>query len=82
MLLQRYLRTARLLLCQDYCTDMVARACCDALKLQLLVETDSLRKRAYLLPREAHVFDLYPPTSGEYQSAAYNEDDKGEQKQP
>jgi hypothetical protein len=33
-----------------------------------------LRKRAYLLQRDQIVFDLPRPISGEYESAAYNED--------
>lgn len=65
---------ARLLLCHDYCSDVLARLCCDSIKLQLLDETDRLRKRAYLLPKDSMVLELFPPSSGEHQFAAYNEE--------
>ena len=68
------MRTARLLLCHDYCWDILANICCDSIKLQLLLETDRLRKRAYLLPRDSMVLELCQPSSGEHQFAAYNEE--------
>ena len=76
----RYLRTARIVLCHDFCMEMVGILCCDSLKLQLLTQTDQLRRRAYLLPKENCVFDLYQPVSGENTSAAYNEDAKQQPK--
>ena len=49
---QRHLRTCKVILCHDYCMDVLARIFCDSIKLQLLYETDSLRKRAYLLQKD------------------------------
>lgn len=71
---QKQLRGAKLVLCHDYCQDILARIYCDSLKLQVLHETDNLRKRAYLLPRESIFLELLSPRWGEHQFAAYNED--------
>ena len=71
---QRYLRTCKIILCHEYCMDILARICCDSMKLQLLHETDSLRKRAYLLSRDSMFLELSRPCSGEHEFAAYNED--------
>ena len=72
--LQRVLRTSKVMLCLGYCTDLVATISCDALKLQLLHQTDELRKRAYLMPRESQVFEFFKPAAGEHSFAAYNEE--------
>lgn len=40
------------------------------------METDRIRKRAYLMPKESFVFDLFPPSSGEHQFAGYREESK------
>ena len=71
---ERHLRTCKLALCHLYSMDILIRICNDAIKLQLLQHTDLMRKKAYLLPRELMILELSTPTSGEYESAAYNED--------
>mmetsp|Transcript_20170 Transcript_20170/g.30928 ORF Transcript_20170/g.30928 Transcript_20170/m.30928 type:complete len:153 (+) Transcript_20170:476-934(+) len=71
---QRQLRTLKLVMCHDYCQDMLARVYLDSLKLQVLKETNHLRKRIYLLPRESIFLELFPSQYGEHQFAAYNED--------
>ena len=53
---------------------MLARIYCDALKLQTLWETDSLRRRAYLLPRDSIFVEMFPSRSGEHAFAHYNEE--------
>jgi hypothetical protein len=71
---QRMIRTYKIILCHDYCKDILARICVDSLKLDILHETNSLRKRSYLMPRESSVFELGMPQTGEHQFAAYSED--------
>jgi hypothetical protein len=71
---QRQLRTLKIILCHDYCQSLLANVYCDSLKLQTMRETDTLRKRVYLLPRDSIFLDLFPPTSGEHSFAGYNED--------
>lgn len=36
----RKLRTYRVLLCSDFCEDVLAEVYCDAIKLQMLLEND------------------------------------------
>lgn len=62
------------MLCTDYAQDVLARVYCDALKLQTLWETDSLRRRAYLLPRDSIFVEMFPSRSGEHAFAHYNEE--------
>jgi len=71
---QKQLRGAKLVLCHDYCQEVLARIYCDSIKLQILHETDALRKRVYLLPRESMFLEVFPAKAGEHQFAAYNED--------
>ena len=49
----------------------------DALRLEMLYETNEMRKRAYLLPRESMVHKLPSARHGEHQFAAYHEEDHG-----
>jgi|TARA_B110000285_G_C14940823_1_gene521928 hypothetical protein len=42
---QKQLRGLKLVLCHDYCQDLLARLYCDATRLQILYETDRLRRR-------------------------------------
>lgn len=72
----RQLRTCRLMLCHDYCEEMQGALCLDTLKLELLHETNEMRRRAYLLPRDAMVHKLPMAKHGEHQFAAYKEDIK------
>ena len=68
---QRYLRTSRMILCKHFCDDLLSRICTDSINLQVLQQTNTLRKRANLLPKECSVIDLFQPTSGENEFAAY-----------
>ena len=70
----RQLRTCRLMLCHDFCEEMQGALCLDGLKLELLHETTEMRRRAYLLPREAMVHKLPMAKHGEHQYAAYKEE--------
>ena len=73
---QRKLRTFRMGLCYQFCHDLLAKVCVDSVNLQTMMETDRIRKRAYLMPKETFVFDLFTPTSGEHQYAGYREEPK------
>jgi hypothetical protein len=66
------LRAMKIVLSHDYCQDVLARVYNDSIKLQILYETDILRKRSYLLPKESGFLELEQPTQGEHQFAAYN----------
>ena len=72
----RQLRTCRLMLCHDYCEELQGALCLDSLKLELLHETNEMRRRAYLLPRDAMVHKLPVPKHGEHRFAAYKEETK------
>ena len=50
----------------------------DSIKLQMMYEADTLRKRMYMLPRESIFLDLDLPTQGEHQFANYNEEEQGD----
>lgn len=60
-----------MILCMHFCEDLLARVCNDSIKLQIMQQTNHLRKRANLLPRECAVFDITKPISGEVEFAAY-----------
>jgi len=62
----RQLRTARLMLCHDFCEEVMGAVCLDSVRLELLQETDQLRKRAYLMPRDSMIFKLFPSENGEH----------------
>ena len=64
----------KLILCNDYIQDVLARIYCDAVKLQIMWETDQIRRRAYLLPRDSIFFEMFPAKYGEHAFAWYNED--------
>lgn len=63
-----------MMLCHDFCDEMLGTLCLDSLKLELLHETNEMRKRAYLLPRDAMVHKLPMAKNGEHQFAAYREE--------
>lgn len=65
-----------MMLCHDFCDEMLGAVCLDSLKLELLHETNEMRRRAYLLPRDAMVHKLPMAKSGEHQFAAYREEMK------
>lgn len=71
----RYLRTARIMLAHDYCTDIESSLFLDAMRCELLNETTQIRKRAYLLPKEAMVHKLPMPRFGEHSYAAYADEE-------
>jgi len=63
-----------MILCHDYCSDIESAVYLDAIRMELINETNSIRKRAYLLPREAMVHKLPLPKYGEHTLAAYSEE--------
>ena len=70
----RQMRILKIILCHDYTQDMLARIFCDAIKLQILNETNILRKRVYLMPKESIFLQIPLPKYGEHEFAAYCED--------
>lgn len=72
--IQKKLRTLKIMMCHDYCKDILSKVYCDSIKLQILVETDRLRKRIYMMPKDSIFLDLFPPKHGEHFFAAYNQD--------
>ena len=73
--LLRQMRTCRMQLAHDYCEEMTGAICLDALRLELLHETNEMRRRAYLLPKESMVHKLPYARNGEHQYSAYQEED-------
>lgn len=63
-----------MLLCHDFCTDIESALYLDAIRMELINETNTIRKRAYLLPREAMLHKLPVAKYGEHTFAAYNEE--------
>lgn len=55
------LRCLKTVMCHDYCKDILSRVYCDAVKLQILLEIDTLRRRIYLLPRESNFIEMSIP---------------------
>lgn len=70
----RYLRTSRLMLVHDYCSDVRSQLFIDCIKLELFNEVNQIRRRAYLLPRDAMVLKIPFPRFGEHTYAAYSEE--------
>lgn len=70
----RYMRTSRILLGHDFCQDVESALYLDAIRMELINETQHIRRRAYLLPREAMVHKLPVPKYGELNYAAYSEE--------
>lgn len=68
------MRTSRILLGHDFCTDVESALYLDAIRMELIAETNHIRKRAYLLPREAMLHKLPQPTYGEHTYSAYSEE--------
>jgi|LauGreDrversion4_2_1035121.scaffolds.fasta_scaffold1969604_1 hypothetical protein len=61
------------MLCHDYCSDVNSSLYLDSVRVELLNEINGIRRRAYLLPRDAMVHKIPQASFGEYTSAAYNE---------
>jgi len=70
--LLRQLRTMRVILSHDFCEEVNSTICLDAIKMQLLNETNVMRRRAYLIPKDHMVHTIYPAERGEYESFYYN----------
>ena len=70
----RYLRTSRIMLAHDYCSDIESVLFLDAIKVELLNEVNQIRRRAYLLPRDAMPYKVPLPKHGEHSFAAYSEE--------
>lgn len=68
------MRTSRILLCHDYCTDIENSLFLDGIRMELIQETNQIRRRSYLLPRESMVHTLPPAEYGEHQYASYREE--------
>lgn len=68
----RYLRTARVMLCHDYCDDLGSQIASDCMRLELLNDTNLLRQRAYLLPKDSIIFKMPRPDFGEQYFSAYD----------
>jgi hypothetical protein len=62
------------LLCHDYCTDIENSLFLDGIRMELIQETNQIRRRSYLLPRESMVHTLPPAEYGEHQYASYREE--------
>jgi hypothetical protein len=68
----RQLRTMRVMLSHDFCEEINSIICVDSMKMQLLYETNAMRRRAYLLPKEHMVHTIYPSQKGEHEFFYYN----------
>ena len=64
--LLRQMRTCRMQLAHDYCEELTGAICLDALKLVLMHETNEMRRRAYLLPKDSMVHKLPRAKNGEH----------------
>ena len=62
------------MLAHDFCTDVESQVYVDTIKMELFNEVNQIRRRAYLLPRDAMVHKLPVPRFGEHSYAAYNEE--------
>lgn len=62
----RMMRTCRMLLCHDYLEELSGQIALDTLKLELLHETNQMRLRAYLMPRDSRIHKINPPKYGEH----------------
>ena len=72
------MRTARMMLAHDYCEELTGAICLDTLRLELLHETNEMRKRAFLLPKNAMVHQLPRRKNGEHGYALYDVKDHGQ----
>lgn len=61
------------MLCYDYCQDVSSSHFMDTVKVELLNEVNQIRRRAYLLPRDAMLHKVPISKYGEFTCAAYNE---------
>jgi len=57
----KQLRALKLVLCHDYTQDVLARVYQDAIKVQIMHCTDTLRKRIYMMPKDCIFLELFSP---------------------
>ena len=62
----KQLRAVKIVLCHDFTQDVLARIYLDSVKLQIMTETDQLRRRIYMMPRESIFLEMSVPKSGEH----------------
>lgn len=62
------------MLCHDYCLDVSSSHYLDTIKFELINEVNLIRRRAYLLPRDAMLHQIPISKYGELTYAAYNEE--------
>jgi hypothetical protein len=55
-----------MMLCHDYCVDVASTIYLDSVRAELLNETQMIRRRAYPLPKEAMVHNVYQGEYGEW----------------
>ena len=60
------MRTCRMMLAHDYCEELTGAISLDLLRLELLHETNEMRRRAYLLPKDSMVHKLPVAKNGEH----------------
>ena len=63
-----------MMLAHDFCTDIETAIYLDAIRLELLNETNTIRKRAYLMPKETMLHKIPASRYGEHTYAAYAEE--------
>ena len=68
----RQLRTMRVMLAHDFCEEINSIVCQDSLKMQLMHETNTMRRRAYLLPKDHMIHTIFPSQKGEHEFFHYN----------
>ena len=64
-----------MMLAHDYLEELSGAICLDTLKLELLHETNEMRKRAFLLPKGSMVHKLPTSKNGEHGFAHYAADE-------
>lgn len=72
------MRTCRMMLAHDYLEELSGAISIDTLKLELLHETNEMRKRAFLLPKGSMVHKLPASKNGEHAYANYSVDDNSQ----
>lgn len=66
----RFLRTCRIMLCHDYCQDVSSSHYMDTIKVELLNEINQIRRRAFILPKDAMLHQIPLSKYGEYSCAS------------
>jgi hypothetical protein len=71
----------RVMLAHDFCEEVNSVVCLDSLKMQLMHETNVMRRRAYLLPKDHMIHTVYPSNKGEHEFYYYNTQPTGTDEQ-